>query len=201
MATKVGEIVLVDMLKSPIPGLIVQMSGWITGKRYWYSTVYVDHYSRFGYIHNQKTQSAEETLEGKRIFERKAALYGVKILHYHADNGVFVSKAWKQDCLEKNQGFTYSGVNAHFQSGVAERRIREIQDSARVMLIHAQSRWKEAVNSNLWPNAVRTAMDVYCEAPLKSLKGKTPIEVFTGGQVTSESKPLEAVGMPCIRSG
>ena len=119
VATKVGEIVSVDMLKSPIPGLIAQMSGWITGKRYWYSTVFVDHYSRFGYVHNQKTQSAAETLEGKLIFERRAALYGVKILHYHADNGIFVSKAWKEDCLQKKQGFSYSGVNAHFQS--AER--------------------------------------------------------------------------------
>jgi hypothetical protein len=44
-ATKVGQIVSVDMLKSPIPGLITQMSGWITGKRYWYSTIFVDHYS------------------------------------------------------------------------------------------------------------------------------------------------------------
>jgi hypothetical protein len=70
-ATKVGQIVSVDMLKSPVPGLIAQMSGWITGKRYWYATVFVDHYSRFGYVHNQKTQSADETLEGKRIFERK----------------------------------------------------------------------------------------------------------------------------------
>ena len=108
VATKVGEIVSVDMLKSPIPGLIAQMSGWITGKRYWYATVYVDHYSRFGYVHSQKTQSADETLEGKLIFERKAALYGVTVRHYHADNGIFVSTAWKEDCLQKRQGFTYS---------------------------------------------------------------------------------------------
>jgi hypothetical protein len=139
------------MLKSPIPGLIAQMRRWITGKQYWYSTIYVDHYSRFGYVHNQKTQSAEETLEGKRIFECKAALYGIKVLHYHADNGIFVSKAWKEDCLQKNQGFSYSGVNAHFQSGVAEQRIREVQDSACIMLIHAQSRWKEAITPHLWP--------------------------------------------------
>jgi hypothetical protein len=124
------DVAPLDMLKSPIPGLIAQMSGWITGKRFWYSTVYVDHYSRFGYVHSQKTQSADETLEGKLIFERKAALYGVTVRHYHADNGIFVSKAWKDDCLQKRQGFTYSGVNAHFQSGIAERRIREVQDAA-----------------------------------------------------------------------
>jgi hypothetical protein len=148
-ATKVGEIVSVDMLKSPIPGLIVQMNGWITRRRYWYSTVYVDDYSRFGYVHSQKMQSAAETLEGKLIFERRAALYGVKILHYHADNRICVSKARKEDCLQKRQGFCYSGVNAHFQSGVAERRIREVHDTVRVMLINSQTRWNEAVMTNL----------------------------------------------------
>ena len=39
-------------------------------------------------------------------------------------------------------------------------------------------------------------MDVYCEAPLKSLKGKTPIEVFTGGQVTSEPRLWKPWGCP-----
>ena len=186
----------VDMLKSPIPGLIAQMSGWITGKRYWYSTVFVDHYSRFGYVHNQKTQSAAETLEGKLIFERRAALYGVKVQHYHADNGIFVSKAWKEDCLQKKQGFSYSGVNAHFQSGVAERRIREVQDAARVMLIHAQARWNEAITANLWPYAIRTAMDTYCEAPLKTLMDKTPVEVFTGVLVKPEPWLWRPFGSP-----
>jgi Reverse transcriptase (RNA-dependent DNA polymerase) len=196
MATKVGEIVSVDMLKSPVPGLIAQMSGWITGKRYWYATVYVDHYSRFGYVHSQKTQSADETLEGKLIFERKAALYGVTVQHYHADNGIFVSKAWKDDCLQKRQGFTYSGVNAHFQSGIAERRIREVQNAARVMLIHAQSRWPEAISTNLWPYAIRTAMDTYCEAPLKALNEKSPAEVFTSGIVKPEPRLWRPWGCP-----
>ena len=68
--THAGQCVSVDMLKSPTPGLVAQMAGWITGKRYWYATVFVDHYSRLGYVHLQKTQSAKETLEGKALFER-----------------------------------------------------------------------------------------------------------------------------------
>jgi hypothetical protein len=68
-ATRVGQIVSVDMLRSPIPGLIAQMSGWITGKQYWYATVFGDHKSRFSYVHLQKTQLAQETIEGKWLFE------------------------------------------------------------------------------------------------------------------------------------
>ena len=38
-ASRPGQIVSVDMLVSPVPGLVAQMSGWITGKRYNYATV------------------------------------------------------------------------------------------------------------------------------------------------------------------
>lgn len=128
--TYAGQCVSVDMIKSPVPGLIAQMAGWITGKRYNYATVYVDHFSRLGYVHLQKTQTAKETLEGKALFERRCASFGIKVQHYHADNGVFASLSWKETCALSGQGYSYSGVNAHFQSGVAERRIRELQELA-----------------------------------------------------------------------
>jgi hypothetical protein len=79
------------MIRSPTPGLIAQMSGWLTKKRYSYATVFVDHHSHFGFNHLQKTQSAEETLEGKTLFERKMASLGHQVEHYHADNGVFAA--------------------------------------------------------------------------------------------------------------
>jgi hypothetical protein len=41
-----GECVSVDQLKSPTPGLIAQLSGFLTTKRYGYATVYIDHASR-----------------------------------------------------------------------------------------------------------------------------------------------------------
>jgi hypothetical protein len=70
-------------------------------KRYWYVVGYIDHVSRFGYVHLQKTQSAEETIEGKHLFKMKASTLGIRIKYYHADNGVFVSKEWKADCNSK----------------------------------------------------------------------------------------------------
>ena len=133
-------------MHSPTPGLVAQMSGGVTHKCYRYAAVYVDHHSGYGYVHLQKTQTAEETLEGKAAFERHCQVFGVTVKHYHADNGIFASKAWKDSCQESRQSFTYSGVNAHFQSGVAERRIQELQETARACLLHAQHRWKEAVN-------------------------------------------------------
>jgi hypothetical protein len=52
--TAEGEIVSVDELESPTPGLIAQMTGKLTTKWYKYATVYVDQRSRFGYVHLQK---------------------------------------------------------------------------------------------------------------------------------------------------
>ena len=87
--TKPGQVVSVDQMVSPTPGLIAQLTGRLTTKRYKYATVYVDQFSDLGFVYLQKTASAEETLEGKLAFERFSNSHGVKIQHYHADNGIF----------------------------------------------------------------------------------------------------------------
>ena len=190
-----GQCVSVDMLRSPTPGLVAQMAGWITSKRYNYATVFVDHHSGLGYLHLQKTQSAMETLQGKALFERRCAAAGIRVEHYHADNGVFASAEWKLACEQQHQSYSYSGVNAHFQSGVAERRIRELQELTRTMLLHASSRWGEAVNSHLWPYAMRLACEAYNESPTKALK-RSPVEVFTKSAVMPEPKHWRPFGCP-----
>ena len=88
--TAVGEVVSVDQLESPTPGLLAQMTGKLTTKRYKYATVYVDQRSRFGYVYLQKTSSAEETIEGKNAFESYARRHGVTIQSYLADNGICI---------------------------------------------------------------------------------------------------------------
>ena len=80
---------LVDQLVSPTPGLIAQMTGFITKQRYKYATVFVDQYSELSFVYLQCTALATETLEGKRTFERYARLRYVTISAHHADNGIF----------------------------------------------------------------------------------------------------------------
>ena len=43
--TKPGEVVSVDQIVSPTPGLIAQMTGGLTTKRYKYATFFVDRFS------------------------------------------------------------------------------------------------------------------------------------------------------------
>ncbi len=95
--------------------------------------------------------SAEETLKAKRAFELFASEHGVKILHYHCNNGRFADNAFKQSCEQSRQQLTFCGVNAHFQNGIAERAIRNLSESARKQLLHARARWPAAVHLSLWP--------------------------------------------------
>ena len=94
--TKPGQCVSVDQMESRTPGLIGQLRGMPTKLRYKVETVFVDHYSGLGYVHLQKSSSAEETIIAKQAFEQYAASFGIKILHYHADNGIFADNKWRQ---------------------------------------------------------------------------------------------------------
>ena len=60
----------------------------------------------FGYL--QKRLTSEETVMAKHAFESSADQRGVKIIHYHADNGRFADNAFL--CKAQRQGLSYCGV-------------------------------------------------------------------------------------------
>ena len=93
-----GEVVSVDQMISPTPGLIAQMVGRPTRERYKYATIYVDNYSGWSYVHLQKNPSIKETLQGKHAFEEFCRQQGITVRGYHADNGVFKASEWIKDC-------------------------------------------------------------------------------------------------------
>jgi len=63
------------------------------------------------------------------------------------------------------QDFTYCGVNAHGQNGIAERAIRTTCDRASTMLIHAMEKWPYVVTIDLWPFALRMAANIHNATP------------------------------------
>jgi hypothetical protein len=103
--------------------------------------------------------SSEETVKSKLAFEKFAASHGVNIKHYHADNGRFKDNLFMRSIEEKGQTITFCGVGAHHQNGKAEKRIEDLQRRATTLLLHAQRRWPDAINSHLWTYAIRTAND------------------------------------------
>ncbi len=178
--TAPGQCISVDQLISPTPGFIAQMSGKLTTQRYTCATVFVDQYSSFSYVWVQRTTSVDDTLKGKHAFERYAAQHGITIKRYHADNGIFRARAWVDDCQKQRQSLSYAAVGAHHQNGVAERRIRVLQEMTRTQLIHAQERWPDAIAAFLWPYALRISNDEWNNAPSpRDRNHLSPLQRFT----------------------
>ena len=195
-ATQPGSVVAVDQLISSTPGLIGQMMGFITKKRFTVTTVFVDHFSGLSYVHNQLSTGAAETIEAKKAFERYSKAHGVTVHHYHADNGIFATKAFMDEVQQRGQTITFCAVNAHHQNGRAEKKIRDLQESARTMLAHAKQRWPEAIEANLWPFAIRYANDIANEVPVLKGGSVSPIELFSQVPVAPKVKHAHTFGAP-----
>ena len=147
----------------------------------------MDHYSGLSYVHLQKTTNAVETLEAKIAFERFNQRHDVLVSHYQADKGRFAETVFLDHVRQSQQTITHCGVNAHFQSAVAERRIRVLQDRARTMLLHAKQRWPTAVEACLWPYAIRLANELHNATPdITRTDLKSPLELFTKSAVTPD---------------
>jgi hypothetical protein len=61
------------------------------------------------HIFRGQLRAADETIEGKKAFEKHACLLdrGVKVLNYHADDGVFRANEWVKACRSKGQGLKH----------------------------------------------------------------------------------------------
>jgi hypothetical protein len=176
-------------------GFYAQMTGKLTNRRYKGATIFVDHYSRLRFIHLMQDLGSDETIKAKRAFEQFAADHGVKISHYHCDNGRFKDNAFKQACEASRQRLTLCGVNAHFQNGIAERAIRDLSDSARKQLLHANARWPAAVHLALWPYALRNAALLFNTLPVLE-DGTSRLEKFSSIRVGANMKHLHNFGCP-----
>jgi hypothetical protein len=134
--TKPGDGQSIDQIVSAQPGLIPQMSGFLTSQRYWGVTVFVDHFSDYIYCHLMRALTLDETLDAKRSWEILLANAGHSAKHYHADNGRFADDDFRAHCDERNQTLDFCGVGAHHQNGVVEGKIRIITEGARTILLH-----------------------------------------------------------------
>jgi hypothetical protein len=94
VATKPGECILVNQMTSMEVGSYTQLKGKLTKKRYKCTTVFVDHFSCLQFVHLQLDNGSVKTLATKLDFKQYAAEHGVKILHYHCNNGRFHNNAF-----------------------------------------------------------------------------------------------------------
>ena len=127
-----------DHIISHEPGLIPQVTGRLTHARYAGSIIFSDHYSDYTYVHMITSTSTEETMIAKRAYERVAKEHGVSLVrHYRADNLRFNDIQFQEDCKKNGQTFSYCGVGAHHQNGLAEAKNKTLSYGARKLLLHA----------------------------------------------------------------
>ena len=136
-ATIPGECVSIDQLQPSNQGFIAQLKGILTKRRFTYATVFVDHFSRYKYVHLQSTLTSQDTLAAKQAFEAHCRNHGVTVKQYHADNGRFADNTFINDCRAQGQTITYCGVNAHWQNNLAEKGVRGLREAARTMRFYA----------------------------------------------------------------
>ena len=126
--------------------------GRLTRKRYRVTTVYIDHFPDLTYTYNPESTTSAETLASKHAFEVYTREKGIsKISHYHSDNRCFIDNAFFNNCTKQGQSQSCCGVNAHHQTGKVEKRIRNLGDNARMLLIHSVYKWNGVINRSLWP--------------------------------------------------
>ena len=76
----------------------------------------------------------------KRVFQAYARNHDVIIKHYHADNGRFADKQFLSAVEQDQHTISFCAAYAHFQNGKAEKRIRDLQDRTRRVLLHSVAR-------------------------------------------------------------
>ena len=157
--TQPGQCVGVDQMISAQPGLIPQEKGHLTRGRIWACTIFVDYFTGFVFVALMRDLTAESTLAAKKEFEHRCAVRGVKVRHYHADNGRFAEPAFVQECKRCKQDLTFCGVGAHHQNGISERKIKDVTLISRTLLLHAMRFWPEYITIMMWPFAAKCAQE------------------------------------------
>jgi hypothetical protein len=172
-----GDCVSCDQMESTQPGLIPTFRGSPTTAFYNGGTILVDYANRLIFFSPHQSPDAKETCWKKHRVELYAHSFNHRIRRYHADNGIFTSKPFKEACAKNHQQLTFCGVDAHHQNGIAEHSIRTVTDYARTMLIHAMIPWPEIIQESFWPFEIQLAIDIHNSTPSDS--GVTPLEIFS----------------------
>ncbi len=96
------------------------MTGFLTRKRIWGRTTFVDHVSDYIYVHLMKDFTTNETLFAKLAFKKLCAKANCSVKHYQADNGRFPDNEFLTACNNLNQTIDFFGVGAHHQNGIVK---------------------------------------------------------------------------------
>jgi hypothetical protein len=101
-----------------------------------------------------------------------------EVKHYYSDNGIISAEEYHQECMDKGQSQSFSGVGAQHQHAWAKHAIQTIMYMACCFMVHSSLHWTDQGldDISLWPFAVKHAVWLYNRVP-NHLSGLTPLEL------------------------
>lgn len=193
--TSPGDRVSIDQMVSHQPGIVPRYNGRHTRARITCVTCFKDHVSGLSFSHLQESTDGASTLQGKHAFEKLSSSMEAPVQAYHADNGRFAEKQFRDDVLAQGQSISFCAVGSHHQNGIIERHIGLLTSATRTTLLHAQRNWPEAISSLLWPFAWLETERRFNHLHLDS-DGRSPIQKHSGVDVRLDLTTLHPWGCP-----
>ena len=83
------------------------------------------------------------------------------------------------ELVEKGQGIELSVIELHHQNSEAKNSIKNVVYKARIMMVHADLRWPEFMEKDLWPMNLIHAVYLHNYTP-KKYSGLSPEYLWTG---------------------
>jgi hypothetical protein len=159
-----GDCLSANHYFSPISGRLPHTFG---RKRNGYTcgSLFVDNASGKIFNYPQYSNTALETIKSSIWLEAMAQEESFRIKAYHSDNGIFASPEFKNHCAQHNQKYSFGGLGAKHQNGVAERNMKTVAKWARANMLHLATRSPQHANSTYWPQAIDYAVWVFNRLP------------------------------------
>ncbi len=75
---------------------------------------------------------------GKACFEQWLwDMACAEVKHYHGNNGIFSAEEYLQECMDKGQSQSFSGIGAQHQNALAKHAIQTIMYMACSFMVHS----------------------------------------------------------------
>jgi hypothetical protein len=173
-----GDCILADHYFSPAQGDLPHLFG---KEHHGYScgSLFVDHASDKIFNFLQYSNTAHKTLQSIKRLEAMAREEGFNIKSYHSDNGIFATANFKAHFERSQQTFSFSGVSAKHQNGIAERNIKTVAHWARANMLHLATHWPQCADSKFELEATDYAVWVFNRLPSLD-SGIAPNELWSG---------------------
>jgi hypothetical protein len=120
---------------------------------------------------------------------------GFKVKEYHSNNGIFSSTEFKEHYTRQHQKYSFSGVGAKHQNGIAKRNIKMVAQWVHANMLHVATHWPQHANSKYWLQVIDYAAWVFNRLPNME-SGIAPNEIWSGVRSPS-SKLLHAHVFGC----